>query len=199
MNAPARPTPADYDLAARLAVAASVRSPGARRWLPPDDAAQVGRVACWLAAATHDPARGAWGAYLRAKVRQAVLDTLRAVGPYTRSGNVRDGSVLEAECLRVVVDRGEDVPVEAWRGRRDPALERADLRDALDVATRQLDDRSLFVLECVWLDGLTLKAVGLELGLSESRVCQIHNRAMDRIARVARARRRVARGPSRSA
>jgi RNA polymerase sigma factor (sigma-70 family) len=183
------PTEDDYDLAARVAVEAAARSPLAQRWLPADDAAQVGRLACWLASATFDPARGRWRAYLTAKVRQAVIDLLRLTGPITRSGHVRDGSVLEAECLRVVDDRGEDVPCEAWRGRRDPALARVELRDALDAATRALDDRSLFVLERAWLDGLTLKAIGAELGISESRTCQIHNRALERLARVAQARR----------
>lgn len=192
------PTDDDYDLAARVAVEAAARSRLTQRWLPPDDAAQVGRVACWLAARTFDPALGRWRAYLTTKVRQAVIDLLRLTGPVTRSGHVRDGSIIEAECLRVVDDEGRDVPVEAWRGQRDAALERADLRDALDAATRRLDDRSLYMLERVWLDGLTFKEIGAELGISESRACQVHNRAMDRIARVARARRSGARSPRRS-
>jgi RNA polymerase sigma factor (sigma-70 family) len=189
--APIEPTVDDYDLAARAAVAMAARSPLAARWLPADDAAQVGRLTCWLVASTYDPARGRWRAYLTAKVRQAVVDLLRATGPITRSGYVRDGSVLEAECLRVVDDRGEDVPVEAWRGRRDPALAQVDLRDALDGATAALDDRSLFVLERYWIDDRSLAAIAAELGLSESRVCQLHSMALMRVARVARASERA--------
>lgn len=47
----------------------------------------------------------------------------------------------------------------------------------------QLDGRELFVVES-WLAGSTLKEIGAQVGITESRTCQIFNEALDRLAKV---------------
>jgi RNA polymerase sigma factor for flagellar operon FliA len=54
------------------------------------------------------------------------------------------------------------------------AQTRVELRHALDT----LGERDTMVLSMLYRDGLTLREVGEILGVSESRVCQIHKRAI---------------------
>ncbi len=66
----------------------------------------------------------------------------------------------------------------ADRGALDPLseLERAEIKE---VAIRGLSDKEKHVLVMYYFDNLTLQEIGRILGLSESRVCQIHSQTLD--------------------
>jgi len=51
-------------------------------------------------------------------------------------------------------------------------------KSALMRALEILDDREQMVLSCYYREGLTLKEIGALLGVTESRVCQIHTHAL---------------------
>ncbi|ACY18603.1 sigma-70 family RNA polymerase sigma factor [Haliangium ochraceum] len=57
-------------------------------------------------------------------------------------------------------------------------IERQQLRAALVRALEKLDDRARVVLAAYYQDGLTLREIGQILGITESRVCQIHTQTL---------------------
>lgn len=69
----------------------------------------------------------------------------------------------------------------------DPAAEteKRELRDVLAQALAQLQERDRLVLSLYYYEELTLREIGQVLGISESRVHQIHARAIIRLRSVA--------------
>lgn len=51
----------------------------------------------------------------------------------------------------------------------------------LEEALSCLDDKDQLVFALYYQEGLTLKEIGKVMGISESRVCQVHSRALDRL------------------
>ncbi len=90
---------------------------------------------------------------------------------------VRDVSVVHLEEL-------SSVPVQATSGTPFECIERQQLKAALSRALEGLDERALLVLSCYYKEGLTLREIGAILGVTESRVCQLHTQAL-RLLRVA--------------
>ncbi len=60
-------------------------------------------------------------------------------------------------------------------------LERAEIREMLAQSIRQLADRERRVLTLYYYEGLNLSEIGQILGVSESRACQIHTKAVGRL------------------
>lgn len=90
------------------------------------------------------------------------LDDVR----YGRGGEaVRWQDVLE--------DRSSPDPLEQVVAREDAAL--------LAEAVKRLEERDRLVLALYYQDGLTLKEIGRVLGVTESRVCQLHGKAVGKL------------------
>ena len=54
-------------------------------------------------------------------------------------------------------------------------------REIYEVVTRELTDVERRLVRAYYFEGLTLKDIGKKEGISESRVCQIHGRMLDRL------------------
>jgi RNA polymerase sigma factor for flagellar operon FliA len=65
----------------------------------------------------------------------------------------------------------------------DPSIvaEREELRCAVAVALDGLPERERMVLALYYFGDLTLRGIGEKLGLTESRICQIHHRSIQRL------------------
>lgn len=92
---------------------------------------------------------------------------------------------LRADSLDIVLPDGEHTPadliVDDSLPEHDETLIGADLvRDVRD-AVAELPERERYIVERHWLDGLTVYAVGKEIGASGNRVCQLERRAFDRL------------------
>ena len=90
------------------------------------------------------------------------LDELLAVG----SGGERAGMTTVGD---MVADRGHD-PVEAF--------EVDEMKHLLADAINRMPDRERLVLTLYYYEGLTLSEIGEVLGVTESRICQIHTKAI---------------------
>jgi len=55
-------------------------------------------------------------------------------------------------------------------------------REIFAVVSRELTEVEKRLVRAYYFEGLTLKAIGKKEGISESRVCQIHGRMLDRLA-----------------
>lgn len=68
-------------------------------------------------------------------------------------------------------------------------LEKRQLIDALSGAVKQLPEREWLIVSLYYRDEMTMKEIAQILEISESRVCQLHGRALSRLrARMARER-----------
>lgn len=86
------------------------------------------------------------------------------------------------ELLSVGGDRGESMTLgDTIADRSDGpvlAFEANEMRELLGDALRRLPERERKVLGLYYFEGLTLAQIGQILGVTESRVCQIHTRAV---------------------
>ncbi len=89
------------------------------------------------------------------------LDDLLAAGSSERSGSATVGDTI--------ADRAHD-PVEAF--------EVDEMKHLLADAINRMPDRERLVLTLYYYEGLTLAEIGEVLGVTESRVCQIHTKAI---------------------
>ncbi|NLJ76988.1 MAG: FliA/WhiG family RNA polymerase sigma factor, partial [Peptococcaceae bacterium] len=143
---------------------------------------------------------------LRQKVRRlnAVRDKLQQeTGEHVTDENLADALGIEISELHKLMGQAslftvssldETFPVTSGEAVRlgdiiaDPAgadplelIEMEDGRKMLMEAIDKLSERDLMVLSLYYQEGLTLKEIGKVLEVSESRVCQIHTRALKRL------------------
>ncbi len=102
--------------------------------------------------------------------------------------NLRVGPFLSLEDLAP----GADPAVVDERHLPDGPLERRELIEALGQAIGELPERERRVLELYYHEGLNMKEVGVVLGVTESRVCQLHSQAASRLRVMLHARLHVA-------
>ncbi len=93
-------------------------------------------------------------------------------------------------------DTGERVPADEG-ARPDRGVERKDLLEAVAQEIGALPERERRVLELYYHEELNMKEVGAVLGVTESRVCQLHAQAAGRLRSALRARMRPAAPPER--
>ncbi|MGQ0552471.1 MAG: sigma-70 family RNA polymerase sigma factor [Planctomycetota bacterium] len=84
-------------------------------------------------------------------------------------GNDEDGGGMDAQHEQLLVEDAEPAEI----------LHR---REIYEVVARELTDVERRLVRAYYFEGLTLKAIGQKEGISESRVCQIHGRMLDRLA-----------------
>jgi len=90
---------------------------------------------------------------------------IMALDEVQRSGEHSDRSTLRES----LPDRGEG-PLEVFEAKES--------KEALLVAVERMPERERSVLMMYYYDGLTLTEIGRVLGVTESRVCQIHTKAL---------------------
>lgn len=129
-----------------------------------------------------DPSKGTLGTYAAPRARGAILDGVRSRGTLARSeyrAGVRFDTLPEhrrpALSLQSLHDTGQDVP-------HNPSdFTDVDDRDTIDRLLAPLDARSRYIIEAHDLHGYRLAEIAATLGITESRVCQLRTKALDRV------------------
>lgn len=85
----------------------------------------------------------------------------------TQYAGLRETTVVPLEELQFV-------PQSATSGTPNECIERQQVRAALRRALETLGKRELIILTLYYQEGLTLREIGQGLGVTESRVCQLH-------------------------
>ena len=154
-----------------------------------DDLYQVGIVAVLECIDRYDESRGAsLQTYLSFRIIGAMKDEMRKMDPLpkTRRKRIREG-LEEAPTWISMSDLGDEADIEnrsnaldeyTFRMYPDPVFDEVLLLQLKELAqsrmqynTRRIDDRGVAALRIE--RGMTLREIGLVLGVSESRVCQI--------------------------
>jgi RNA polymerase sigma factor for flagellar operon FliA len=100
----------------------------------------------------------------------ALLDSLKGVQLGSIEAIGRDG---EENLVEYIPDREENSPTFI--------MEKIELQKLLAVGIDGLPEKERLVLSLYYFEGLTMKEVGLVLGITESRVSQLHSKAVIRL------------------
>lgn len=127
--------------------------------------------------------------YVGARVRGAVVDSLRRLDPTVRSRKRRTQHdidhrplfiVFDADEVRLAVDQQHKSAVDRMQQNEDETLSIKQLYQALDT----LPQREYEVIVRRFFNGEDLEEIGKELGVSSSRVSQLSFRALRQLRRV---------------
>jgi RNA polymerase sigma factor for flagellar operon FliA len=111
------------------------------------------------------------GSYLgmdQAALKKALIDANHVI--ISMDSDLSNDGESETSLHDILADDNKKNPSEI--------LEEQELKDHLIVAIRDLSERQQILLSLYYYEELTLKEIGAVLGVSESRVCQLHARAV---------------------
>lgn len=150
-----------------------------------DELVSLGALGWAEARVRFDPSRGVpFAGFAAMRIRGAILDGLRSVDTLTRGERRRARASAECTAPRVV---SSDEEVEAAAAPSDgdvsDLLAQEEMLDELRAALNGLPERERLVVQRHFLDGVPMRAVGAELGVTESRISQIASGAVARLRR----------------
>lgn len=129
---------------------------------------------------------GSWRTYSQNSFVYSIRDTLRmrnfnpVCNHVGRTTNNKPGrEVRSFSTDRVLTEKGKPVTIgDSLADRRRDAAEEL---DRLCDLIRCCDGRERLVMLLLYVDGLTMESIGKQIGLSESRISQIHSGILNRI------------------
>jgi RNA polymerase sigma factor for flagellar operon FliA len=150
-----------------------------------DELVSAGTLGLIDALTRFDPTRAQWFAqYAEIRIRGAILDELRHMDWLPRAERARVRRGEQAETLHAVVsiddvrEDGFDSVGSADDLSPSAGLEHSAKKQRLAAAIAALPHKQQQVLSLYYVEELTLKQIGELLGVTESRICQIHRAAV---------------------
>lgn len=154
-----------------------------------DDLIQEGQIGYWEAAQRFDESLGVkLRTFANPRIRGRVLDYIRGfVTPFSRthyremkdSGNVPNTFSLDTTLQEMCRNADQDVPLKDILPSPHLTRDRLSLDDFWLVATKGLNAKERHLVLRYFRDGLTLRVVGEELGLSESLMSQCRSQVLE--------------------
>jgi len=177
------PGPDDFDnalaMVRQIAAGLVARLP---RHVEFDELVALGNLGLCDALQRYDPARAvSFCAFAARRVRGAMLDWLRQGDPVSRDERSRLRQNLDESASVVVTNLDEASGCAVDEPRCDERMEHTELLAAMRAAMGELSERDRYVVERHFFDEQPLKTIGVELSVTESRVCQLVAGAVERL------------------
>ena len=149
-----------------------------------EDLFSAGMVGLMVASRSYDASRGAeFKTYAYHRIRGAILDELRRLDFLPRSQREKARADGREAPAMVAIPTDEDGQESLAAGELEPGCETEDLRDLLLREVDRLPEKMRIVMTLYYQEGLRMREIGDRLGLTESRVSQIHSNAVSRLRR----------------
>ncbi|HEY2744388.1 MAG TPA: sigma-70 family RNA polymerase sigma factor [Polyangia bacterium] len=147
-----------------------------------DELVSLGALGWVEARDRFDAARGVpFAGFAAARIRGAILDGLRAVDTLSRADRQRARRADEPTAPRIFVDDALVAAAVAPEAAADASLMSDELIAELRGALATLPERERHIVERHFIDEVPLRTIGAELGVTESRICQLVSRAVARL------------------
>ncbi|MFK5956207.1 MAG: sigma-70 family RNA polymerase sigma factor [Planctomycetota bacterium] len=152
-----------------------------------DELFAAGMYGLMRAARSYDPTRGAgFKTYAYHRIRGSILDDLRRLDFLPRSMRDRARKSGEEAPSMVGIPTDEDGHESLAAKSPDVESESSDMHDVLYREIDALPDKMRIVMSLYYRDEMKMREIGAKLGLTESRVSQIHSNAVTRLRRAMR-------------
>jgi RNA polymerase sigma factor for flagellar operon FliA len=145
-------------------------------WLDLEDLEAHGRVGLLEAAARYRRASGGFQGFATPRIRGAMLDALRANGPFSRR-QVQAHRETGSPPVRHVPSEGLAADALAI----DELVAQVQVRVRVRRALAMLSGLELAFIHALYYEGKFLAEVGRDLGVSRSWACRLHARAVRRL------------------
>lgn len=148
-----------------------------------DELVAQGNLGLVEARRRYDPSRGVpFAGFAAPRIRGAMIDALRHEDPVTRAERARLQRDVDATASVQLVDveRAADQTADD-QADAEAQLCHSALLTEVRAALGMLRDRERFVLERHFFGEQSLRSIGEELGVTESRVCQLVGAALGRL------------------
>jgi RNA polymerase sigma factor for flagellar operon FliA len=147
-----------------------------------DELVSLGALGWVEARARFDAARGVpFAGFAAARIRGAILDGLRAVDTLSRTDRKRAKSTDAPTAPRIFVDDALVASAIAPDAAADGSMMNDELIEELRAALATLPERDRHIVQRHFIDEIPLRVIGAELGVTESRICQLVSRAVARL------------------
>lgn len=162
---------AGLSLVRQIAASVARRLP---RHVDRDELVSLGALGWVEARVRFDASRGVpFAGFAAMRIRGAILDGLRACDPLSRGERKRAKADCAPTAPRVIADERELEAAAAADLGACELLQHEELRAELGAALDQLSARERYIVQRHFFDDVPMRALGVELGVTESRISQI--------------------------
>ena len=147
-----------------------------------DELVSLGALGWVEARARFDAGRGVpFAGFAAMRIRGAILDGLRAADTLSRGERKRAKADSAPTAPRIVSDESEINAAVADEADASERLQRSELVEELRAALDRLPARDRYIVSRHFFDDVPMRAIGIELGVTESRISQIVTAAIGKL------------------
>ena len=147
-----------------------------------DELVSLGALGWVEARARFDAGRGVpFAGFAAMRIRGAILDGLRAADTLSRGERKRAKADSAPTAPRIVSDESELNAAVADEADASERLQRSELVEELRAALDRLPARDRYIVSRHFFDDVPMRAIGIELGVTESRISQIVTAAIGKL------------------
>ena len=151
-----------------------------------EDLVAAGLQGAWESARKFDPSKGfEFLSFAHLRIRGAMVDWIRSTGGLNRKGKAKQNATPELLLSDVtkaiesrLAHRSGDELISDELAIAKTVRSQMDDNDWFRTVIRSIPDQHAWVVKLYYRDGMTMRGIGKAIGLSESRVSQVHAEAL---------------------